>query len=154
VTGHDIERLRRQVSVSETGCWLWQGRVHPRTGYGQAWFDGTNRLAHRVMFTLVRGPIPAGLQLDHLCRVRHCVNPEHLEPVTARENTLRGVTLPAANAAKTECPRGHLYDTDNTYVDRRGGRHCRACKAARQASPEGRAYWRRWYAANRQGVAS
>jgi hypothetical protein len=70
------------------------------------------------------------LTIDHLCRVRHCVNPDHLEAVTCRENLLRGETLQAANVAKTECPQGHPYDEENTYVYPNGRRDCRTCNAA------------------------
>jgi hypothetical protein len=75
-----------------TGCWLWDGRRFSRNGYGRVWHDGKERQAHRVTYELLVGPIPQGLILDHLpkCRVRCCVNPDHLEPVTHRTNTLRG----------------------------------------------------------------
>lgn len=87
---------------SESGCWEWIGTLSSE-GYGRFEKD----LAHRVSYRRSVGPIPEGLQLDHLCRNRRCVNPEHLEPVTGRINTLRGETLPAMNAAKTECIHGH-----------------------------------------------
>jgi hypothetical protein len=83
---------------------------------------------HRVAYELLVGPIPEGLELDHLCRNTRCVNPEHLEPVTGRENLMRAVSSWAAkNAAKTHCPQGHPYDEENTKVKRDGGRACRAC---------------------------
>jgi hypothetical protein len=135
-------------------CWLWQGGIHQKTGYGQAWYQNTNRLAHRAFYELLVGPIPAGLQLDHLCRVRHCVNPEHLEPVTARVNTLRGDTLPARNAAKTECDHGHEFTPENTYFHaKKGARCCRACKNARQRTPEARAKVREWWARRTEATA-
>ena len=82
----------------------------------------------------MRGPIPEGLTLDHLCRVRACVNPAHLEPVTLRENTLRSPSAPTAiNARKTECLRGHAFTPENTWVHR-SRRCCRECK---------RSWWRR-----------
>lgn len=110
------------------GCWPWQGRLYG--GYGHIRLGGaeggaTN--AHRAMYELLVGPIPDGLQLDHLCRNRKCVNPEHLEPVTCKENLRRGDTWQARNAAKTHCPAGHAYDAANTYIDGKGGRCCRAC---------------------------
>ena len=100
-----------------TGCWVWQRSVRG-DGYGQLWLVGDRRpLAHRY-----------GLQLDHLCRNRGCVNPAHLEPVTRKENVLRGVGFAAQNARKTHCPRGHEYDEANTYLrPGRGSRHCRTC---------------------------
>ncbi|MBO0885095.1 MAG: HNH endonuclease [Mycobacterium sp.] len=86
--------------------------------------------AHRIAYTWLVGPIPEGFDLDHLCRVRSCVNPAHLEPVPRRTNLLRGRTIPAANAAKTHCPHGHPYDDTNT-VRNKTGRLCLACRRAR-----------------------
>lgn len=83
--------------------------------------------AHRYAYEHFIGPIPEGLQVDHLCRVRNCVNPDHLEAVTCRENVLRGDGVAAANARATHCPQGHAYDEANTYTWTNGGRHCRAC---------------------------
>lgn len=73
----------------ETACWLWQGEMN-RNGYGRVWVNGKRLMAHRVVYESLRGPIGEGLLLDHLCRNRACCNPDHLEPVTHRENTLRG----------------------------------------------------------------
>ena len=120
------ERFWARVDRSQV-CWLWQGyKIHG--GYGRITRDNRPILAHRYAYELVWGLIPDGLTLDHLCRVRHCVNPFHLEPVTNRENTLRGTNFIAVNAKKTHCPQGHVYDDKNTKwsADRR--RYCRACK--------------------------
>jgi hypothetical protein len=76
------------------------------------------------------GAVPEGLELDHLCRVRGCVNPKHLEPVTHRENLMRGESWSAVNARKTHCPEGHPYDETNTYIDGKGRRRCRECARA------------------------
>lgn len=89
------------------------------------------QLAHRAIYETLVGPIPAGLTLDHLCRNRWCVNPQHLEPVTARENVLRGEGLSARRARQTNCKRGHALTVDNVYAGRRE-RRCRICHAARQ----------------------
>jgi hypothetical protein len=89
--------------------------------------------AHRVVWRAYRGVIPSGLDLDHLCRVRSCVNPAHLEPVTRRVNLLRGDTLTARHAALTQCYRGHEMNATNTYVTKRGFRDCRVCKRLRRA---------------------
>jgi hypothetical protein len=86
------------------------------------WYDGKVRLAHRVIYEYLVGPIPDGLSIDHLCRVRHCVNPAHLEPVTHRENVLRGQAPTAVNGRKTRCKRGHEF---NRTV--RNGRRCYTC---------------------------
>lgn len=108
-----------------TGCWLFVG-ANDSDGYGSFKFDRVER-AHRGAYRRLVGEIPAGLQLDHLCRVRCCVNPAHLEAVTSRENTLRGDTLPATNARASQCPAGHPYDVVNTIRKRNGGRNCREC---------------------------
>ncbi|MGI9502698.1 MAG: HNH endonuclease [Geminicoccaceae bacterium] len=83
--------------------------------------------AHRVSYEALVSAIPEGLELDHLCRVRCCVNPIHLEPVTTRTNNLRGNGIAAMNALKTHCPRGHPYSGEHLYVCSRGHRHCRTC---------------------------
>lgn len=100
------------------GCWLWRGFIMPN-GYGQTYLDGGHKYAHRVAYEEVVGPIPEGLQIDHLCRIRNCVNPAHLEPVTLAENLRRGIHL---NSTKTGCPRGHPYDK---VID--GRRVCTLC---------------------------
>ncbi len=112
-----------QVAPGLWECWLWQGSLFPG-GYGQFWYDGTNRLAHRVAYELTIGPIEESLELDHLCRVRACVRPTHLEPVTPRVNTLRGSGITAINASKSTCSRGHaLSPTSRSYGSPR--RFCR-----------------------------
>lgn len=100
-------------------------------GYGQFKLGSGNPRAHRVSYVLAFGAVPNGLQLDHLCRVRHCVAPAHLEPVTGQVNVLRGQTPAATNVAKTHCPQGHEYDKANTYVDAKGRRNCRHCQRIR-----------------------
>lgn len=105
-------------------CWLWMGL---KNQYGYAMYSGVS--AHRLTYEALVGPIPHGLQLDHLCRVRHCVNPAHLEPVTHAENVRRGLAG-QANASKTHCPHGHPYDEQNTRRHN-GKRFCRRCNTQR-----------------------
>ncbi len=120
------EKVRKYIS--NTGdCWIWTGALS-KNGYGNYW----NRGAHRVVYELLVGDIPKGMQLDHLCRNRDCVNPSHLEPVTAKENILRGLGLAAVNSRKVECKRGHLFDSENTYLWK-GHRICRECNRMRQS---------------------
>ena len=97
------------------GCWVWMAGRSAQ-GYGRFWIDGDTRAAYRVAYEVLVGPVPDGLQLDHLCRNRACVNPGHLEPVTVVTNVMRGVSFAA----------------ENTYIDRRGRRLCRECQRARQ----------------------
>lgn len=107
-------------------CWVWLGPTD-QNGYGQLTRNGRIKKAHRYAYEQSIGEIPAGLSLDHLCRVRECVRPSHLEPVTTRENVLRGVGPTAINAAKDQCVNGHPFDKANTQIRPGGGRRCRAC---------------------------
>lgn len=127
-----IERFRRRVAIDDpAGCWLWTGYLDYK-GYAPLSVDRHFVKAHRFSYELFVGPIPPGLTIDHLCRVRHCVNPAHLEPVTARINTLRGVGPAALNAAKTHCPEGHPLSGSNLVpIPGRSGRFRRGCRTCR-----------------------
>lgn len=123
-----VGRLRAKTASSPGGCWLWMGSLDEH-GYGQAQFRGRLGFAHRVAYTLYRGEIPDGLELDHLCRVTACINPWHLEAVTHKENLRRSPLLAEIRAKRlaiTHCPHGHPYDVANTYIYK-GRRNCRAC---------------------------
>ena len=103
-----------------SGCWLWTASLD---GYGYGQFGkskGVVLKAYRLSYELLVGPVPDGLEIDHLCRVRACLNPDHLEAVTHRENMRRAALL------RTHCPSGHQYSGDNLYVNR-GSRFCRRC---------------------------
>jgi hypothetical protein len=135
------ERFLEKVIKQECGCWVWKGNTCRTTGYGYFWLDGRSRPAHRVSYELFVGPIPEGLQIDHVrargCRSRACVNPAHLEPVTIKENLLRGDTFNARNKAKTHCPHGHEYTYDNTNLYK-GRRRCRICMCIRERARQKR----------------
>lgn len=124
------------------GCWFWTGAIDLK-GYARFGLARKNRTAHRVSYELFVGPIPEGLSLDHLCRVRHCVNPAHLEPVTNAENLRRG--LWPHNRYKQHCPQGHKL------VLKRNGtrRHCPQCD--RESA---RRYEQRQREAGRRGIAN
>lgn len=123
-------RLRPFVVGTENGCWLWTRST--TKGYGKIRLNGAQILVHRLAYESAVGPIPDGLTIDHLCRVRGCVNPAHLEAITRGENTLRGETISARNAVKTHCVNGHEFTAENTRVAD-GHRACRACQRARAA---------------------
>lgn len=126
------DRLLEKIRFSaKTGCWLWEAAID-RGGYGRLWRGSNQAYAHRIAFELYKGPITFGKQLDHLCRVRHCVNPWHLDPVTAKENVLRSRGLPAINARKIHCKSGHKFSEENTYWYPREEPRSRACKKCRR----------------------
>ena len=139
--------------VDKSGdCWLWMGSL-TASGYGS--FRGENRtvLSHRQAYELLVGCIPDDLTIDHLCRVRRCVNPTHMETVTNRINILRGNGISARAALRIHCPHGHPYDLFNTIRDN-GCRRCRICREQqrrhRQETGAAAAASRRWYARRKQ----
>lgn len=127
------ERLWARVEKTDT-CWLWMG-YRDRKGYGTMSMPQggkhTPRYVHRLAYEFEVGLIPDGLTLDHLCRVPNCVNPAHLEPVTAGENVLRGMGPSARAARRGTCSYGHLYDDANTGFNGDGSRYCRICNRAK-----------------------
>lgn len=120
------ERFWAKVQKTES-CWLWAASLHGG-GYGQFFWDGRKQLAHRLAYELLVGPIPEDLTIDHLCRVRRCVNPSHMEPVTRAENVLRGVGIAAQRARQTSCTHEHPFTPENTYFTPKGTRVCIACR--------------------------
>ena len=118
-----LDRLASKFEINpETGCWVWTAAKH-RTGYGSVWSAGQMQRAHRVCYEATVEPIPEGLEIDHLCRNRDCINPDHLEPVTQKENIGRGVPW---RPRPTHCPNGHEYTPENTGVHKNSIR-CRTC---------------------------
>ncbi|RCH70488.1 hypothetical protein DT019_03085 [Streptomyces sp. SDr-06] len=127
LTQEQFDHVWSLVSLDASGCWIWNGRRFP-TGYGRYRLAGTVVYSHRLMYMITTGPIEQGLHTDHLCRNPPCCNPEHLEPVTCRENIMRSPIAPAAiNANKTHCKRGHPLSGSNVQVTPDGGRSCRTC---------------------------
>lgn len=123
-----------KVRIAASGCWEWIG-ARIGDGYGNWWKDGRSYLTHRLSYEALVGPIPADLEMDHLCRNRACLNPQHLEPVTRSVNQRRGVgpeRLRQQYADVTHCPSGHPYSGDNLYRwPRNGHRHCKTCLRAK-----------------------
>src|SRR5574340_1101490 len=99
----------RKFTVSDTGCWMWQGTLRPN-GYGRVWYRGRTMTAHQAVWVASGRDLSLGLELDHLCRQRGCVNPGHLEPVSRAENNRRKAT------AQTHCKNGHALAGDNLVV--------------------------------------
>ena len=129
-----LDRFMAKVCIAEeSGCWQWTGALKAN-GYGSFCAGGRNSVtyAHRWSYEHHIGRIPDGFHIDHLCRNRACVNPGHLEPVTARTNLLRGEGLTARRAAQTHCGNGHEFTEDNVYVKPNGCRDCRQCRHARR----------------------
>lgn len=165
-----LARFMARVQVADNGCWLWTGSTHHdldgvSTGYGYFWADKKRVFAHRWIYAQLVGPIPEGMQIDHLCHNtasdcpggatclhRSCVNPAHLEPATPRTNTLRGKGAAAVNAAKTHCKRGHELSGDNLIGDKNGYRRCRACARLLLDPVASREYQRRYMLEYRQGL--
>ena len=143
----DKQRFMSKVKVVIDGCWEWEGSTD-RHGYGYFWFAGKIRKAHRFSYTLCMRDIPEGLTIDHLCRNPACVNPQHLEPVTQKENVNRGERWTEEKRA-THCPQGHAYAPDNAYINADTGyKWCKICKLQRQKAwkgkPENRAKTREY----------
>lgn len=129
-------RFFSKVRIDGNGCWIWEAG---RSGWGYGRFYPTSTkhvAAHRFSYETFVGPIPIGKQLDHLCRNHACVNFAHLEPVTVRENVLRGIGLTAALAKQTHCKNGHSFDSFNTVIESLKGRLprrvCRTCRNIRR----------------------
>lgn len=119
-----MEKFWSNVRKTDT-CWIWE--AYKSMGYGKFIFNNQRWEAHRFCYTLFKGEIPFDKELDHLCRNPACVNPDHLEAVSHRENILRGNTLPSKNILKTDCPFGHEYSINNTRIGTNGARYCKLC---------------------------
>ena len=129
------DRFLARIEVMPDGCW--------RRGIGQGYGrchgpDGRLAATHRLSYELFVGPIPDGLVIDHLCRNPACVNPAHLEPVTVRENILRGIGPSAICARRTHCVNGHPFDDENTLITEGGKRRCRECNRRKSR----KLYWK------------
>lgn len=121
-------RLLRNREVDPiTGCWIWKLAI-TSAGYGQTSLFSVPWPAHRLSYFLFVGPFDPALDVDHLCRVRACCNPEHLEAVPAKVNLLRSTNHVVAQVEATHCPQGHPYDGNNLHVRPSGRRACRACQ--------------------------
>ena len=123
------------IPEPNSGCWLWIGTI--RAGYGLFWVGKKHVSAHRWNYENTYGPIPHGLDLDHLCRVTCCVNPQHLRIVTHQENMLCGINPPAEYAKRKACKYGHPFNSLDTWINQSGARICRICRNRRNR----KSYW-------------
>jgi hypothetical protein len=123
------QRIARSIVVDDNGCWIWQRAIN-RDGYGRIRVDKRAWLVHRLAYTLSVGAIPNGLDLDHLCRVRACCNPSHVQPVDRKTNVLRGEHPNVVLHHVGQCKHGHVIDTDNAYVRPDGRLKCAECTRA------------------------
>lgn len=127
----EYTRFVGKISINpESLCWIW-GASRFDNGYGAFWSNGRTTQAHRWSYEFFVGAIPKEKEIDHLCRNRACVNPDHLEAVVHRVNVARG-NQGLIQRNREQCPDGHPYSIANTWQDRRGHRHCRACHVVRE----------------------
>lgn len=131
-----MERVFDRLAEDGSGCWLWLG-MQNGAGYGLVKHVGRRLMVHRVTYELMIAEVPDGLVLDHLCRVRRCANPYHLEPVTNTVNLLRGEGFGARNARKTSCDSGHPLSGANLLISC-DQRVCRTCKRTKEAARRAR----------------
>ncbi len=155
----EILNLKKVVSFpnhckldKKTRCWIWQlGKS--MLGYGYYHNNGKTVFAHRFAYRLFKGKLTPGLTLDHLCRNRLCVNPNHLEEVTTQTNILRGEGISAKNAIKTHCLNGHEFFKDTTIICKEGNRHCKICHDRQKESDKSKTWHKQYARKNKEKIA-
>lgn len=123
---NSVDKLIKEKVNKTASCWIWTGCV-ASNGYSKLSFESKHTSAHRVFYKWFKGPIEDGLQIDHLCRNKLCVNPDHLEAVTPKVNTLRSENIAAKNSRRTICLKNHPLAGNNLYITPDGRRQCRMC---------------------------
>ena len=129
-----IDRFLPKVNRLPTGCWQWTSYIDKETGYGRFGLPGGIVIgAHRFSYMYYKGPIADDMVLDHTCKNRWCVNPDHLEEVTLLVNLQRGDNSHRGRWQRetTHCPQGHEYSPDNTWISKTGARYCKTCNRER-----------------------
>lgn len=136
---NEIERFLSKISVSDSGCWEWQGFIRP-DGYCVIRVNGRKTLSHRYIYDYFYHGIDHKLTIHHKCYNRKCCNPSHLKQIPLRENILDGNNLAAQNARKTHCKHGHEFNDENTYRYKDGRRMCKICNKRNTMK-----YWEKLY---------
>ncbi len=126
-----LEAFLSKIIIVKSGCWVWIAFCNNK-GYGQFNFNKKNARAHRFIYEYFYDRICSDLTIDHLCKVKNCVNPNHLEEVTNRENNLRSNSIGGINSRKTHCNKGHPLSGENLRIENYGGRRCKTCELDRK----------------------
>jgi hypothetical protein len=127
-----IENFKKHIQITKEGCWEWTAKIHKNTGYGYFTVKGKTHLSHRFSYKYFKGEIPLNLCIDHICENRKCVNPEHLQAITLKQNILKGKSVCAQKAKQIYCHKNHPLSGENLYITPDNRRQCKTCNKIRQ----------------------